>query len=198
VTLLQFDIRTLALITMVSALAFAGSNFTVWRLMTSERYVRDWFLGALAIASGMLVAGLRGMVPEMFAVLVSNPLLVLGAGLIVRGAAGLLGIPIGLKGRLAPWGLAAATMCLLAILTIAWPNLTARVIVVSAVLGLCSAFSAWLFWTHVDPLLRRMQRATAVVLAVGSLLFVLRILGAPSASVAPDYSATWNLILAAP
>ncbi|MBX7200682.1 MAG: response regulator [Rhodospirillaceae bacterium] len=196
--MLQFDIRTLSLITMVSALAFAASNFTVWRLVPRETYLRDWFIGAAVIAGGLLVGGLRGILPEAFAVLVGNPVLVLGAAYLALGAAGLQGVKVDPRWHYAPWVAAGVTAVGIGLFLFPIPNLPARVMFVSLILGGFFLVAAWLFWMRGDDQMRGTQRVTAVILAVAVVMFLLRAISAPGAKMAPDYSATTNWLQAAP
>ena len=92
------DLRTLALMAMISALGLFFGTVFIWRLDRSERSLRYWAAGAGTMAFGMLLVAMRGLLPEVVTVVIGNTLVVASFSLLYLGARGLLGAP-----RVWPW-----------------------------------------------------------------------------------------------
>jgi len=142
---MEFDIRTLSVLSTMGCLAFAFAAFTVARLHPSEASLRDWAKGALTAALATLLLGLRNTIPDFVSIVVANALLVLGAGFIYQGARGLLGFPVPAAW---PWVLAGLAMPPLAWFTYGVPSVPARIAVVSALMLPSLLGGAWAFWRN--------------------------------------------------
>lgn len=191
----MLDLRTLALIMMVSALVFFFATFTVWRLVPQERSLHDWMLASLLMAAGSLLLGLRGIVPDLLSIVVGNSWIVLSLDFIHTGTRKLFGLG---PGR--PWHwLATAAMLLSGIVfTYFTPNLPARIVAVSVLILPFYATCGWLFWRHGEPQPKAIDRFTALIFLMGALLFLLRGANAPGADVSASYLSTRSWLVAAP
>ncbi|HQZ86545.1 MAG TPA: hypothetical protein PLB21_13090, partial [Actinomycetota bacterium] len=70
------DLRTLALMAMISALGLFFGTVFIWRLDRSERSLRYWAAGAGTMAFGMLLVAMRGLLPDVVTVVIGNTLVV--------------------------------------------------------------------------------------------------------------------------
>lgn len=141
----MFDLITLRLISMGSFACFNLGNLFIWRLVIRERTLRNWVVATAALASGLLLLGLYGIIPDFLSLATGNALVLLGFGFIHVGTRQLLGARPGFSWH---W-LAAAIgvfICLLA------PSITV-LIVETAILYIPFILAcAGLFWfSQVEP-----------------------------------------------
>lgn len=111
---------------------------------------RLWTLGSLCLGAGLVMLGLRGLIPDFFSIVIANTLIIYEVVLIRRGLAAFTGQPARL------WPDAAFLMLygsLLAWLTYFHPDITARVMVISLGFACYLAWSAWLAAEPVAELL---------------------------------------------
>lgn len=125
------------------ACLLAGLGAALAFLWRSTRDVPG--LGRFAAGFGLSAVGLgliaaRGLAPALLSVVVANALLVLGAALTLEGTRAFYGLAVRRALTLSAVGFVAA---LLALLLYVWPNLDARVVVVSAALGAILGCAAW-------------------------------------------------------
>lgn len=191
----MLDLRTLALITMMSAVVFFLATLMVWRLLPQERGLRDWMVASLLMAASTLLLGLRGMVPDFLSIVVANSLLVLSLGFIHVGSRHLVGVGIG-----RPWHWLAGAAMFLACLVFTYllPHLPARIIALSLLVIPFFFASGLLFLRHREPPLVALDGLTALIFMIGALLFLARAAIAPSAVVSADYTSTPSPTLALP
>ena len=190
-----FDIPTLYLISTLAVSITMSSFYLVWRLVPSERSLRDWSIGGMFLASGTVLIALRKVVPEAFSIVAGNSLLVLGLGYLHVGTRGLLG-----RAPAWPWHWLAA---LASVVGCFWyavidPSLSARIALVSLLSVPFLLACGWLFARHRDPDLRVTQGITAAVFFLGAALMLARAAAAPSATVSPDFSASSNVLIVFP
>jgi len=195
----NFDIRTLSIITAVSSLVFAFASITVAHLVPRERHLRDWALGAGAAALSTLLVGLRGVLPDLISASVANTVLTLAFIFMYKGSRGMV--------RLPPAGKSIWLFALFAFLALVWftvvqPNLFARILIVSLVLVPLQTMTGIAFWRYdrsVGPSpLRIANRITVLVYFSGVVLFVMRLFPASQSSSAATYLSSTSALLVAP
>ena len=190
-----FDIPTLYLISTLAVSITMSSFYLVWRLVPSERSLRDWSIGGVVLAAGTVLIALRKVVPETFSIVAGNSLLVLGLGYLHVGARGLLG-----RSPAWPWHWLAAFATVAGCFWYAMidPSLPARIALVSLLSVPFLLACGWLFARHRDPDLRVTQGITAAVFFLGAVLMLARAAAAPNATVTPDFSASSNVLIVFP
>jgi diguanylate cyclase (GGDEF)-like protein len=159
----HIDLPTLLLLQVVISLTESTLALVLWR--THRRYppARDWALGAVAISAGMLLVGLRGVVPDLFSIVLANALVLGGTLQITKG------LFIACERR-PPWtaGLAvyAAAICGVVWFTYVERSFLARVLIFNVTFGCIEAATlvALLSDNH-GP-----TRATRLMIAVGAAL----------------------------
>lgn len=191
----MLDLRTLALITMMSSVVFFLATLAVWRLEPKERSLRHWTMGAMLLAVANLLLGLRGVIPDFLSIVVANPALVLSLGFLYVGTRSLLGLA---PGR--PWHWVATGTAFLGcvVFTYIAPSFTVRVILMSALNAPFFLASGWLFWRRGNPQSKAIDRLTALIFIVGALLFLVRAVKAPDAAMSANDMATSSWINASP
>ncbi len=196
---MNFDIRTLSIITAVSSLVFAFASLTVAHLVPKERHLRDWALGAGAAALSTLLVGLRGVLPDLVSAAVANTLLTLAFIFMYKGSRGMV--------RLPPPGRTIWLFAVFAFLGLSWftavqPSLFARILIVSLVLVPLQLLTGMAFWRYdrgIGPSpLRIANRITVLVYLSGVVLFLGRLFPASQTSSAATYLSSTSALLVAP
>ena len=83
--MLNLDIRTLSFLAMLTSLLLAAGLLLVNRVITHDPALRLWARGAMAAGGGFILLALRGMIPDVFSIVVANTLIVMGYGRRVAG-----------------------------------------------------------------------------------------------------------------
>lgn len=166
----SLDIRTLSFVAMVSSVLLALGLQIVHRIMLNDPSLRLWAKGAMSAGAGFVLMALRGVIPELFSIVLANSLLVASAAWQYLGMRSFQG-----RGPIFPWygWLTAANAVAFCYFTYLAPNLAARIVVVSAVLAALRFGSAFV-------LLRPVGGADRVVrwFVAGSLLLTTGFLAA--------------------
>jgi diguanylate cyclase (GGDEF)-like protein len=169
VTSFILDLRTLALMAMISALGLFFGTVFIWRLDRSERSLRYWAAGAGTMAFGMLLVAMRGLLPDVVTVVIGNTLVVASFSLLYLGARGLLGAP-----RVWPWNWLVVLLVGIAMVYYSeiQPNVGLRL--GSLALGYVALLlgCAWLFWRHGGGRMVIVERTSSALFLVGAGLFV--------------------------
>lgn len=128
----NLDIRTLSFIATFSSLLLGlGLQLVSW-VIARNPSLRLWAIGALAIAAGFVLLALRGMAPDWLSIVAANTLLAIGSGWLYAGNREFQGRP-----RQFPWYwiLVAGTAGGMFYFTYIVPDLSARIVVISAVIA---------------------------------------------------------------
>ena len=187
----MFDLNTLRLISMVGFVGFVFTALMLWHLVPQERSMKYWALSALLIAVGMLLLGLRGVVPGFISIVIANTLIMLGAGFMYVGTHTLFS-----TGVRYPWQWVAAALTFL--ICMVTQDISIRVAITSIFYALFFLECARLFWFKGEDTLRLTKRMTACIFALGAILFVYRALNPPAQALPAPYVATSSLLAAAP
>lgn len=191
----MLDLRTLVLITTLSSSAFLFSTVVLWRLQRNQRTLLDWMFAAGTLTVSTLLLGLRDLIPDLLSITLGNALLILGTWWIFVASWGLLELD-----RARVWRKVAAATAVLSVFgfMIFINNAQARVVLVSVLVVPPIFASAWVFLKHAVPGTRLIMRFTALVLAVGGLVFVGRGLLALMGDVSIDYASSTQYLIAFP
>ncbi len=135
--MIDLDVRTLYVITMLLSCLVAGAMAVLWRTNPSDQGARGWAIGAGLIAIGALILALIGVVPSGVARIVGNPLVVGGYAFLLSGTGRFVG-------RSVPDWLPAASAVFMGLVVIFFmyvvPSFDARVVIISA---LCGTMGLW-------------------------------------------------------
>src|SRR5258706_7935458 len=131
---MELDTRTTIVASFIVAAMLSGTALAFARstpaAMHGARPLKLWGLGLLLLALGFAGVAARGSLPDFLTIVVSNTLIVAALVLSYRGLRAFRGEPP--DDRLG-WGLVAGVFVALWLLLDVWPNLTARILVLSAV-----------------------------------------------------------------
>jgi diguanylate cyclase (GGDEF)-like protein/PAS domain S-box-containing protein len=187
----MFELNTLRLVAMVSFVGFVFVAMMLWHLVPQERSMKYWGLSALLIASGMLLLGLRGHIPDFFSIVTANTLIMLGVGFMCISTRMLLDAG---TGRNWQWYAAGLTflICIFA------PDISERVAATSVLFAAFFLACSVLFWLKGEVRLVVTRRIAALIFATGAILFIYRALNPPQQAPASIYISTLNLIEAVP
>jgi signal transduction histidine kinase/DNA-binding response OmpR family regulator len=195
----NFDIRTLSIITAVSSLVFAFAAIVLARLVPSERYLRDWAAGSALAALSTLLVGLRGLIPDLASAALANTLLTVAFVHMYIGARGMV--------RLDPPGRSIWLLAVFAFIGLSWfvvadPSVLARVLIVTIVNVPLMAMTGQTFWQHdrrtgPSPL-RIANRLTSMVYFAGAVLLVARTVPALQSPNATAYLSSSSALFVAP
>ncbi|MFZ5586992.1 MAG: hypothetical protein ACOZHQ_13815 [Thermodesulfobacteriota bacterium] len=175
----SFDIRTLAFT--ASLVFFVLSAYLAhFRLSRpSLPGVGKYSLGALAGGLGMVLLALRGLAPDLLSVVLANTLVGLFSTLVCLGLAEFLGRPQ----KIWPHALTLTALGAgLLLFTFAWPNVGARVVVISLVVGGYCLVQAVMLGRWSTSAIGGLNRPLFVSYVVLGLVFMLR----------SAYSAFWE------
>jgi hypothetical protein len=159
---------------------------------------RLWTLGSLSLGAGMVLLGLRGLIPDFISIVAANALIIILMVLMRRGLAAFVGQRPILWPDLAFILLYAG---LLSWFTYAQPDISARVIVIS--LGF-SSYLAWATWLVAEPVATLLgarnwllTASLGVLSAFHGLRVVLTILGTPIPNnlLVPNYLVALTLLV---
>ena len=164
--MLNLDIRTLSFITMLSTILVAIGLQFVNRVIVRDPAFRLWTLGATASGVGYVLLAMRGVIPDLFSIVIANTLLATGASWQYLGNRVFQG-----KRREFPWygWLIGATAVLFVVFTYLMPSLSARIVIISAVLSAVYLASACVLLRPLesqDKLLRRFVAGTYLLLVI--------------------------------
>jgi signal transduction histidine kinase len=159
---LHFDFPTLlmahALVMMTLALVFA----VFARAQGTIAGPGLWAGGAGLVGLGTMLVGARGIVPDVVSIVVANPMILVGAALYANGIRRFNGAP-------SRWAWVGASVPVLAALLAYWafvsPDLRARVVAVTLMLGAASGLCALELLRGARADLRRTARLGAVAFA---------------------------------
>ena len=140
ISMISLDIRTLGFIAMLSSILLALGLQFVNRVIVRDAAFRLWTIGATVSGIGFVLLALRGLIPDLFSIVIANTLLVAGASGQYLGNRVFQGRP-----REFAWygWLIGATAILFVVFTYLTPNLAARIVIVSAVLSALHFSSAF-------------------------------------------------------
>lgn len=192
----MFDIPTLYLSSSVVAAVAIVSWLAFWYQVPEERSLPDWALASLCLGVGMVLIGLRNLIPDSLSIIAGNALLAAGIGYVYSKATRrLFNLPPGL-----PWhwinGAIAALGCTW--FSVFQPDVSARIVLTSVLHMGALAAIAMTFWCHRDSALSVVHRATALVFGIGAVLLLWRAITAYHVPVAPDFTATPSIIIVLP
>jgi PAS domain S-box-containing protein len=161
---MMLDIRTVMLLYLITNVINAGAIAFIWS-QNRRRYagISFWLAAMTLQAFGPILHVLRGIIPDLISMTLSNTIML----------AGVLIILIGLerftdkKGRqIHNYVLLAVFIAVSAYFVVIQPNLTARDIAVSAMVMIYTFQCCWLLLRRADPGLRIITRLTGIVFAV--------------------------------
>ena len=137
--MLDLDIRTLGWLTMMSSILLALGLQIINRAIARNACFRLWAQGATVAGAGFVLIALRGSVPDALSIVTANTLLVAGVATQYLGNRIFQG-----KTPESPWiwWLTATTALLLLYFTYLTPNLSARIVVISAAIAAIDFASA--------------------------------------------------------
>lgn len=196
---MNFDIRTLSIITALSSLVFAFAMVTLARLIPRERQLRDWAIGTSMAAASTFLLGLRNVWPDFMTIVGANTLLALGFCFMYRGTRGLVGRALPSR---AWWSIAALTCVGMTWFSAVQPHVPMRVLISSlsvAPLLLLMGVDLWRYDRETGPSTLRIANYMSIVtLGLGVALFVARIFPAFADQGINDYVQSRSGLLAAP
>jgi len=158
------DIRTLMLLYLITNVINAGAIAVIWS-QNRRRYagIFFWLVTMTLQAVGPILHVLRGIIPDLISMTLSNTIMLAGVLIILIG----LERFTGKKGRqIHNYVLLAVFIAVSAYFVVIQPNLTARDIAVSAMLMICTFQCCWLLLRRVGPGMRIITRLTGIVFAV--------------------------------
>jgi len=169
--MIELDIRTLFFVATVTTVFMAVAMAVLWRTIPGERACRYWAAGAALTATGFLLVWLRGVIPDIFSVVLANAVFVAGYGLVVGGVNVFTGRP----GRLG-WMAGATVGMFLAALyfTYGAPDVGARIVVISALTGGLALWCAGRLVVGAPPGMRLTQGLTAAVFVLHGVPLLVR------------------------
>lgn len=187
----MFELNTLRLVAMVSFVGFVFVAMMLWHLVPQERSMKYWGLSALLIATGLLLLGLRGHIPDFLSIVTANTLVMLGVGFMYVGTRMLFDAGVG---RHWHWYAAGLTflICIFA------SGISERVIVTSVFYALFFAACSVLFWSKGETRLRFIKRIAALIFVIGAVLFIYRAFNPPQLPPSAIYISAQNLIEVVP
>ena len=125
----SLDIRTLSLIAMISSLLLAVGLQIVNRVIAKDPSLRLWALGASANGAAFVLLAARGLIPDLVSIVAANTLLIAGAAWLYLGNRRFAGRNGGTPWH---WVVVAVSAGLVAYFSYLRPDLSARIVVVSA------------------------------------------------------------------
>lgn len=174
---MEFDIRTLSVLQGMAWVVFALTTLVMARVHPKEAHLRDWTLGAALCVAGSALHTVGPTTSLFVASIGGNALLCVGGSVFFVALCGLLGQP---RPRWVPWAVLCIGVPSLVWTTYVQASFAARVVVVSLLLGVPLAASAWAVWrseqTHQQGFLQWVNRLMLLVFVAGAGVFTWRLL----------------------
>lgn len=169
--MIELDIRTLFFVATVTTVFMAIAMVVLWRTIPGERACRYWAAGAALTAAGFLLVWLRGVIPDIFSVILANALFVAGYGLVV------IGVNV-FMGEAARFGWLAAVVIGMFVsalyFTYGVSDVGARIVVVSTLTGGMALWCAGRLAVGAPPGMRLTQGLTAAVFVLHGVPLLVR------------------------
>ena len=148
---MSIDIRTLLVVHSLVSLTLAALMFVFWRVHRSTPGLGQWTLGTALLGLGVLVGGLRGLIPDFLSILVANAAGMVGVAAYWNGIRLFAGRPARWTGALLG---AMGVIAFLAHHTYVVDDIVGRVIVLSVVLSAGCLLCAYELLREPAPTLR--------------------------------------------
>ncbi len=159
----MLDIKTLMLIYLIINVISAGAVAVIWG-QSRGRFagVTFWLADMVLQAAGSVLIALRGIVPDLVSMTLSNTMILAGALFILIGLERFTGT----KGRhLHNYLLLAVFVAVNAYFVVVQPNLMIREVAVSVMTMIYTFQCSWLLLRSVAPGLRQVTRVTGIIFA---------------------------------
>ncbi|OHC61623.1 MAG: hypothetical protein A2040_10875 [Rhodocyclales bacterium GWA2_65_19] len=184
----SLDIRSLSFIAMLSSVLLALGLQIVNRVIAKDSSLRLWAWGASANGAAFILLAARGMVPDLFSIVLANTLLVVGSTWLYLGNRKFCGLQPEFPWY---WMLTAATAMALHYFTYLTPSLAARIVVLSAATAIVLLACAATLLRPADPRDRTVRWFVATGFLATSLFLGARAVVTPfAASPGQDFMAT--------
>jgi len=157
------DIKILMLFYLIINIINIGAITVIWS-QSRGRFagISFWLVGLALNASGLLLLILRGLVPDLISMTLSNTLIVAGILAILKGLERFTGE----KGRqIHNYVLLAVFIAVFSYYSLIQPDLRTRVIVATAMIMIYTFQCCWLLLRRVDPGMRQITRLSGIVFA---------------------------------
>jgi diguanylate cyclase (GGDEF)-like protein len=172
---LELDPRTLIVASLLIAVLLGTVSLAFATIRGSSRIMGAWGRAMLLLAAGLLGLALRGMIPDWISIAVANTAVVAALLLALRSLRQFLGsAPRDALG----WGLTAALFAYLLLYAVVWPSTVARIVAVSAALGVVAARGAMLLRRNAPEQCRLSCRFTEAVFWAVAAMTTARAIGA--------------------
>lgn len=169
--MLFLEMRTLIILTMLANFMFAAVILTVRHMAPGDESIRRWSQGAIASGLGNLLITLRGVIPDLFSVVLANVLFAWGYANLYLGSRYFLGKSPGPRLELLFGGLIFLSFIPL---TYWFPSMETRIFVISLVFGCISLLHAYLMLSAQEKHLRGLTRFIGWVLLFAGIIMLLR------------------------
>lgn len=172
---MELDPRTLIVASLLIAVLLGTVSLAFATIRGSSRIMGAWGRAMLLLAAGLLGLALRGMIPDWISIAVANTAVVAALVLALRSLRQFLGsAPRDALG----WGLTAALFAYLLLYAVVWPSTVARIVAVSAALGVVAARGAMLLRRNAPEQCRLSCRFTEAVFWAVAAMTTVRAIGA--------------------
>ena len=172
---MELDPRTLIVASLLIAVLLGTVSLAFATIRGSSRIMGAWGRAMLLLAAGLLGLALRGMIPDWISIAVANTAVVAALLLALRSLRQFLGsAPRDALG----WGLTAALFAYLLLYAVVWPSTVARIVAVSAALGVVAARGAMLLRRNAPEQCRLSCRFTEAVFWAVAAMTTVRAIGA--------------------
>ncbi len=181
---LQLVAALVMLLTLVSATA-------LWQMAPRETFSRYWAMGLGLICVGLVIGSLREEMNANLVIVLGNTLVAMGGALVVNGVACYCEQE---RGYWPVAGIGAVIFVSFCFLTLLYPNLHLRVVLMSLLFGAICLRMAWLLWTASSGLNARILAVLLLLQASYYGLTASTVLLPESAQEYMDAPAAYNMV----
>jgi diguanylate cyclase (GGDEF)-like protein len=172
---MELDPRTLVVASLLLATLLGTVSLAFATVRGSSRIVGAWGKSMLLLAAGLLGLALRGAIPDWVSFALGNTVVVASLVLALRALRQFFGRP---PRDALGWGLTAALFAYLLLFSVALPSTLARIVAVSAALGVVAARGAMLLRRNATEECRLSCRFTEAVFWAVTAMTTVRAIGA--------------------
>jgi hypothetical protein len=168
-----FDIRTLSFVAGIVAITLGGCMLFVSTNQKVYPGFTKWTVGSLLNGLGMILLGLRDLLPDFLTVLIANALIVIFFVLITRGLLEFIGSEQKIWLDITP---VIVLMTSFVYFNYYSPNVNARIVIISMIIALLCGRSAFILHRQVPLLFPGSNRLLLMSFSLAAIWFFLRVI----------------------
>lgn len=166
------DIKTLIIVSFVTLSMLTITSYVLMRHFPTDKSLKYFFAFSFLFFIGQIFTGLRNIIPDFFSIIIGNNLLISGHILLYIAVRGLLSMEVRWYNRyFIPIGVVLMGFIFF---TYFIYDIQMRIVIFSLFCALYGAIIGWLFWEHASSEFKILNRFTAILFFLSTVMFIVR------------------------